>query len=86
MFSDRFCQLNDAVSSCIYSTQQELIGEEKALFYVFDLLSNLQKGNGIVYVIGNGGSAGIASHFSTDLIKTLKIPSQTLYDSNHLFI
>ena len=38
--------------------------------------------NGIVYVIGNGGSAGIASHFSTDLIKSLGIPSQTLYDSN----
>lgn len=33
-------------------------------------------------MIGNGGSAGIASHFHTDLVKTLKIPAQTLYDAN----
>jgi D-sedoheptulose 7-phosphate isomerase len=42
----------------------------------------IQATKGIVYVIGNGGSAGIASHFANDLLKALHIPSQTLYDSN----
>jgi D-sedoheptulose 7-phosphate isomerase len=45
------------------------------------LLQTRQK-RGIVYVIGNGGSAGIASHFVTDLMKTLEIPASTLFDSN----
>jgi D-sedoheptulose 7-phosphate isomerase len=39
---------------------------------------------GIVYVVGNGGSAGLASHFSNDLMKALQVPSQTFYDSNLL--
>lgn len=82
MFSHRFCDLSSAIAGCSYSTQMRAIGEDEALDYAFKLLSKAQTSNGIVYVIGNGGSAGIASHFSSDLMKTLKIPSQTLYDSN----
>jgi D-sedoheptulose 7-phosphate isomerase len=48
------------------------------------LLQQVNKVEGITYVIGNGGSAGIASHFSTDLLRTLKLSSATLSDSNML--
>ena len=44
----------------------------------------MSKIEGIVYVIGNGGSAGIASHFCTDLLRTLKIASATLTDASAL--
>src|SRR5690606_15470472 len=57
---------------------------KEALKQAHDLIRKTKQNGGIVYVIGNGGSAGIASHFSNDLMKALQIPSQTFYDSNLL--
>lgn len=82
MFSNRFQDLSSAVASCSYTTKEGHVEEEEALQLAFKLLAQTRLQNGIVYVIGNGGSAGIASHFSNDLMKALHIPSQTLYDSN----
>ena len=82
MFSSRFQDLAEAVDSAVYSTHKAAILEEEALQMAQDMLANIPGQNGIIYVIGNGGSAGIASHFSTDLMKALHLPSQTLYDSN----
>lgn len=81
MFQKRFHDLSSVIASCSYTDRKELLEEDEALRLAFKLISETK---GIVYVIGNGGSAGIASHFSTDLLKTLHIPSQTLYDSNLL--
>lgn len=82
MFTSRFQELKNATSACIYTDQKEKLSEDQALIFAFKILAQAQLDNGIVYVIGNGGSAGIASHFSNDLMKALKISSQTLYDSN----
>lgn len=82
MFSSRFQELNFALQTCNYSAPTGLISEDEAFNCAFELLSKTASERGIVYVIGNGGSAGIASHFSNDLMKALQIPSQTLYDSN----
>lgn len=82
MFSHRFKDLKDAIDASRYSTQEKGIDEDEALRLAFKMIALTRFQNGIVYVIGNGGSAGIASHFSTDLIKSLQIPSQTLFDSN----
>ena len=82
MFKGRFQDLAESFS-CIESTHLgQIISEDDAFDTVTQMLAKVIKERGIVYVIGNGGSAGIASHFSIDLIKTLKIPSQTLFDSN----
>lgn len=82
MFLNRFKDLSDAIESCKYSTHEHAVDENEAIRLAFKMIALTRFQNGIVYVIGNGGSAGIASHFSTDLIKSLQIPSQTLYDSN----
>lgn len=82
MFTDRFKELSQAVSGCSYTCFQEVVGEDVALKCALKFLALARVKQGIVYVIGNGGSAGIASHFSTDLMKTLQVPSQTLYDTN----
>lgn len=80
MFSNRFQELASITSSCSYTTHNgSSITESEALQEFFKKISSTK---GIIYVIGNGGSAGIASHFSNDLMKALKISSQTLYDSN----
>lgn len=82
MFSSRFQELKAAVKACKYSTQNDLLDEMEAFELAAYLIFQCQLKKGTVYVIGNGGSAGIASHFSNDLMKALKIPSQTLFDSN----
>lgn len=82
MFSKRFHDLEEAFNSIIYSGKCENYTEDTALEMAFQMLLTLRACGGIAYVIGNGGSAGIASHFCTDLIKALKIPSSTLFDSN----
>ena len=84
MFTHRFKELEAVVANCAYTSRQKAISESEALQSAIHLIHNASQSNGIVYVIGNGGSAGIASHFSNDLMKALKIPSQTLYDSNLL--
>jgi D-sedoheptulose 7-phosphate isomerase len=82
MFTNRFVELTGALTSCMYTAQSGPISEEQALKMALDMIFETRSQNGIVYVIGNGGSAGIASHFSNDLMKALQIPSLTLYDSN----
>ncbi len=84
MFNKRFNELGEKVNSCIYSTHTEPISGEEALQMAHFLLRQVSKVEGIVYVIGNGGSAGIASHFCTDLLRTLEISAATLSDSNIL--
>lgn len=82
MISQRFSELKSAIDSCSYLTQGSFLSESEALILFHEVLLKTRSQGGIVYVIGNGGSAGIASHFSNDLMKALQIPSQTLYDSN----
>ena len=76
--------LSERVKKMECSAPSTSITSEQALERVQFLLRQVTKMKGKVYVIGNGGSAGIASHFSIDLLKTLEIPATTLTDSNLL--
>ena len=46
------------------------------------LIKHTVKKNGKVYIVGNGGSASIASHVSVDMAKIARIPSSTFNNSN----
>lgn len=84
MFDVRLKELVECLEKCTYTTPENRLTKKEALQLSHKLLLEAQQRKGIVYVIGNGGSAGIASHFCNDLMKSLKIPSQTLYDTNLL--
>ena len=47
-----------------------------------ELIKKKIKTNNTIYVVGNGGSASIASHVSVDFIKVAKIKSSTFNNSN----
>ena len=47
-----------------------------------ELILDCKKNNGKVYVVGNGGSASIASHVSVDFAKIANVPSATFNNSN----
>lgn len=80
MFNSRIDELQDLIYTCHYTKENEEINSDEALKYAQFLLSEVVKNKGLVYIIGNGGSAGIASHFCTDLIKALEVPACTLAD------
>jgi D-sedoheptulose 7-phosphate isomerase len=48
------------------------------------MLSDIQKNNRRVYLIGNGGSAAIASHTAIDLLKNGNIPATAFNDASLL--
>ena len=89
MLLERFEQLQEVLAGleAIYKGEKLSIQLDKnksspILVYAQKLLKNVREKKGKVVIIGNGGSAGIASHFCCDLIRTLGISSQTLFDSN----
>ena len=48
-----------------------------------EILNCKKKGNS-VFIFGNGGSASIASHVSTDLNKICKVKSKNFNEANHI--
>jgi len=56
---------------------------DKAISQITRLISAQKKGNKII-IIGNGGSASIASHIATDFLKNLKIPALAFNDASLL--
>lgn len=79
MFIERMEALKECIETCSYT---DVKGEITANESLSKAQEYLKSGN--IYVIGNGGSAGIASHFCTDLLKTLELPAATFADSNIL--
>jgi len=46
------------------------------------LIDECRNHNGKVYIVGNGGSASIASHVSVDFAKVARVPSATFNNAN----
>lgn len=53
---------------------------DKAIEKIIDLIIHQTKKRNKIVFIGNGGSASIASHISTDFLKNAKIPAITFND------
>ena len=47
-----------------------------------ELIQECKKNKGKTYIIGNGGSASIASHVSVDFAKVANVPSNTFNNAN----
>lgn len=53
---------------------------EHGMTTVLKLLANVRNSKGSVYVIGNGGSAGVASHAVVDLVNVGKMRAYALHE------
>lgn len=60
------------------------LSAENGLEDFYYKLFNLKKNLGSLYIIGNGGSAGVASHAATDFFNVAKIKTFTLHESSLL--
>ncbi|HEY8034650.1 MAG TPA: SIS domain-containing protein [Methylobacter sp.] len=57
-----------------------LLGVESGILAVMQMLVQVRNSQGSVYVIGNGGSAGVASHTVIDLVNVAKLRAFTLHE------
>jgi len=60
---------------------RKLQDTEAAMLGLVALLNDLRQRRGQLFVIGNGGSAGVASHAVTDFVNVGKLRATTLHDS-----
>ncbi|MBT5471705.1 MAG: SIS domain-containing protein [Nitrospina sp.] len=81
-YTDQF----HALLACCEITKKNgaLSERESGLSSVMKELVHVRKNQGSVYVIGNGGSAGVASHTVIDLVNVAKLRAFTLHEPSVL--
>ena len=71
-----FENYSKSISNLLSSIDTNLIDQS------VELIKKKIKTNNTVYIVGNGGSASIASHVSVDFVKVAKVKSSTFNNSN----
>jgi len=66
----------------IYDSVQSI--EYSDLISIAEIINRTGKADGTVFIIGNGGSAAIASHAAVDFTKAANIPATTFNESSLL--
>ena len=80
--SKRSQSLTEAINSTVFSVDELTLSSDEAFKSILNYLNRAKANHNKVFVIGNGGSAGIASHHVVDLINVLKVPATTVSDNN----
>ncbi len=76
---------NDLIKSIVISNNDgKTLNSESAISIISNEFNKIKIINGTLYLIGNGGSSGIASHASVDLLNTCKIKAYPLTDNSQL--
>ena len=60
------------------------LGVEPGMAAIMQALAGVRRSLGSVYIIGNGGSAGVASHAVIDFVNVAKLRAFTLHESSLL--
>jgi D-sedoheptulose 7-phosphate isomerase len=79
---DKFSQIIGLTK--IVNEQMQPYELEAAIVSLQDRLLKLKKNHQNLYIIGNGGSAGVAAHAVTDFFNVAKIRASTLHESSLL--
>ncbi len=74
--NNKFKNYINSINTLLFNVHEDLINKS------IDLISQTKKRKGKVYIVGNGGSASIASHVSVDFAKVARIQSSTFNNSN----
>ena len=68
----------------ITDKQRQVCDLESGIISLQERLLQLKKDHKNLYIIGNGGSAGVAAHAVTDFFNVAKIRAMTLHESSLL--
>lgn len=58
------------------------LDSEGGILLAVQLLRTARERGSSVYLVGNGGSAGVASHAATDFLNVVRLRAQTVHDSS----
>lgn len=80
-----FDNISTAARDILYTDEVGAeINESDSYQDILSRLEDLKKSGGVLYFIGNGASASIASHFALDYFKTAQIKTNTFNDMSAL--
>ena len=79
-FSTYSQRINQLVESALLCHGQDCLLETQWLAKFAKQLNQIKQQGGSVWVVGNGGSASIASHLVVDLVNMHQINAQTLHE------
>jgi len=79
-----FRQLADLLFEVKAGFRREKVCFDDAITMVIKLIRKAKQKRNKIIIVGNGGSAAIASHIATDLLKNLNIPSLVFNDPSML--
>jgi D-sedoheptulose 7-phosphate isomerase len=71
-------------SSICTSADNNKIDLELTLIQIMNYLRELRERNNTLYIVGNGGSAAVASHALVDFVNVAKINAQVLHENSLL--
>lgn len=78
----RLAQFGSLVGNCeIRGRDGAAFDLESGIKAIVEALARVRESQGNVYVVGNGGSAGIAGHATTDFVNVAKLRAFTLHDA-----
>ncbi len=78
----RTFEFSRLIERTIFSKSTDVLVVEEAFELIYSYFQSAIRDQKKVFVIGNGGSSGIASHHVVDLVNVLKLAAFTLSDSN----
>lgn len=61
-----------------------VVALESGIGAVMEVLESVRQSGGTVFIVGNGGSAGVASHAAIDFVNVAKLKVFTLHESSLL--
>ena len=81
-FKQRLINFNEILNSFEITTNQlnQSLELEEGLLSIFNLILEVRESGNRLYVVGNGGSSAIASHFVVDMINVARVPAFTLHE------
>lgn len=80
-WKDHICNFNEILTEISFiNSDGQIIQEDIGYKKWLDLAGNIRKNNGVIFFIGNGASASMASHFSADLAKNARLHTQVFSD------
>ncbi len=68
-------------SSVWHAKNSNGLNAEEGVTAALKLLEQVERFSGSIYLIGNGGSAAVASHIANDLCNTVGLRAMTLHDA-----
>ena len=82
-FTARLSELQSTIASMqATDASEDLLESEGAILRILDMLQDLRRRHGSLYLVGNGGSAAVASHSVTDFVNVGQLRATTLHDAS----